>query len=363
MNGLIRIAERFATGAPVLSVVPFGSGLINDTYLVRAGGAGFVLQRINPRVFPAPERIMANLAVLAEHLAARADPGLRLPELIPATDGAPFVRDAEGRVWRLLSLIPDACAPPRVETEAQAAEVGRVLGTFHRLVSDLPPERLGLTLPGFHDTPAYLARFTQVLRQSGGACHTPAVRAAVREVAALRRGVDVLVAARREGLIPERVTHGDPKLDNVLFDRAGRRAVSLVDLDTVQPGLWLQDLGDCVRSSCNRCGEAPSGGAQAQLDLRLFAAFLGAYAAETRGLLTPAEIALVFEAVRLIPLELGLRFLTDHLEGDRYFRVSAPGENLVKARVQFALAADVVRQERAIRALVDDCFAGGGNGG
>jgi Ser/Thr protein kinase RdoA (MazF antagonist) len=360
MDGLITIAERFATGAPVVSVVPFGSGLINDTYLVRAGEGGFVLQRVNPRVFPAPERIIANLAVLSEHLTRHGDPGLRLPALIPAADGAPWVRDAEGVVWRLMTLIPDARALPRVETDAEAAEVGRVLGTFHRLVSDLPAERLAITLPGFHDTPAYLERFTQVLQHGGGFCHTPEVRAAIREVAAGRAGVEVLEMARRQRRLPERVTHGDPKLDNILFDLAGRRALSLVDLDTVQPGLWLQDLGDCVRSCCNRRGEAPGGEPAAELDLGLFAALLGAYAEETRSLLAPVETALVYEAVRLVPFELGLRFLTDHLEGDRYFRVSAPGENLAKARVQLALAADVARKERAIRALASARLGSGG---
>lgn len=360
MDGLIAIAERFATGAPVVSVAPLGCGLINDTYLVKTGEGGFVLQRINARVFPAPERIMANLEVLTEHLARHGAPGLRLPVLIPAADGTPWVRDAEGSVWRLMTLIPDAHALPRVETEAQAAEVGRVLGAFHRLVSDLPAERLAITLPGFHDTPAYLERFTQVLQRGGGVCQTPQVRLAVREVAAGRTGVEVLEVARRQGRIPERVTHGDPKLDNILFDRDGRRALSLVDLDTVQPGLWLQDLGDCVRSCCNRRGESPGGEPAAELDLGLLAALLGAYAEQTRGLLAPAETALVYEAVRLVPFELGLRFLTDHLEGDRYFRVTAPGENLVKARVQLALAADVARKEPLIRALAAECLGPAG---
>lgn len=358
----VQVAERFAIGLPVASVVPFGTGLINDTYLVAAGEGGFVLQRINPRVFPAPERIMANLAVLARHLGRQADSGLRLPVLISAADGTPWVRDAEGSVWRLMTLIPDARALPRVETEAQAAEIGRVLGSFHRLVSDLPAQRLAITLPGFHDTPAYLQRFTQVLQRGGGVCHTPEVREAIREVAAGRGGVDMLEVARQQGLIVERVTHGDPKLDNILFDLAGCRALSLVDLDTVQPGLWLLDLGDCVRSCCNRRGEAPGSEPAVELDLGLFAALLGAYAEETRGLLAPAEISLVYEAVRLVPFELGLRFLTDHLEGDRYFRVSAPGENLTKARVQLALSADVMRKERAIRALVAEHLGPRGDG-
>jgi Ser/Thr protein kinase RdoA (MazF antagonist) len=168
--------------------------------------------------------------------------------------------------------------------------------------------------------------------------------------------VDVLEDARRLGRIPVRVVHGDPKLDNILFDRTRTRALALIDLDTVQPGLVHHDIGDCVRSCCNRSGESPEGEPRAELDLDVFRDILGAYSAETRDLLTPAEIELVSDAVRLIPFELGLRFLTDHLEGDRYFKVGEPGQNLRRALVQFALVADIEGKEREIRRIVADGF-------
>jgi Ser/Thr protein kinase RdoA (MazF antagonist) len=151
-----------------------------------------------------------------------------------------------------------------------------------------------------------------------------------------------------------RVIHGDPKVDNLLFDAAGERALCLIDLDTVQPGLLHHDIGDCLRSCCNRGGEA--GATTARFDLALCEALLAGYAAATAGLLGAAEIDLIAPAIRLIPLELGIRFLTDHLQGDRYFRVRHRGENLTKAHRQLALVADIERQAAAIEAAVQHAF-------
>jgi Ser/Thr protein kinase RdoA (MazF antagonist) len=356
------IAGRFSIPARIERVEPMGSGLINDTFLVTAGSAGWVLQRINGRVFPHPERIMGNLTILSAHLSDRGEAGIRIPAPVPAADGRPFVRDPEGGVWRLMELIPEARTLTAIETPAQAREVGRALGRFHRLTSDLDPGRLAVTLPGFHVTPAYLERFTSALRIGGGLCHTERIREAIRFTAARRGIVDILEDARRQGRIPVRVVHGDPKLDNILFDRTATRALGLIDLDTVQPGLAHHDIADCLRSCGNRGGESPEGEPRASLDLDICRDILGAYCGETRGLLTPAEIELIYDAVRLIPFELGLRFLTDHLEGDRYFKVREPGQNLRRALVQFALVEDVEGKEREIRGIVADGFRQGVRG-
>ena len=153
--------------------------------------------------------------------------------------------------------------------------------------------------------------------------------------------------------------HGDPKLDNILFDTKRRRALALIDLDTVQPGLIQQDLGDCLRSCCNRSGEESRDQGSVRFDLELCAAILGAYAEETRGLLGPGDLAVLYDSIRLLPYELALRFLTDHLEGDRYFRVAYQGQNLEKARIQLDLLADIESRETAIRRLIADAFGCG----
>jgi Ser/Thr protein kinase RdoA (MazF antagonist) len=176
-------------------------------------------------------------------------------------------------------------------------------------------------------------------------------------VAARRESLDLLEQARAAGQIPERLVHGDPKLDNLLFDAEGRRALALIDLDTVQPGLTLHDIGDCLRSCCNRQGESASK-SRVGFDLAVCLPLLQAYADRTQGLLVPAEVTLLFAAIRLIPFELGLRFLTDHLQGNPWFRVSAPGQNLAKARIQFSLVADIEGKEREIQAIIAACFGG-----
>ena len=343
------IVAGFAVGTLQGPIVPLGRGLINTTFAVTTSTGPYVLQRVNRLVFPAPERIMANLAVLAAHAAGR--DGLRVPALIPAKDGQPFLRTPDGEVWRLMELIPDAVTLTRLETAAQARQVGLALGRFHRLTSDLAPERLGITLPGFHDTPDYLARHLALCAEVDPSACDAAV-SACRAFIDVRRGLErVLEDARAAGLIRWRVTHGDPKIDNILFHAAAGQAVALIDLDTVQPGLIQHDVGDCLRSCCNRRGESAAG-ERVYFDLGFCDQVLSAYAEETRGFLSPAEVARLYDGIRLMPFELGLRFLNDHLEGDRYFRVSHRGQNLHKATIQFALVADIEAKESEIRRLI-----------
>lgn len=348
------LAAQFAIAPPLGAIAPLGGGLINDTFSLEAGGQRYVLQRINGTVFPDPAQIMANLRMLAAHLvelAARGESVPRLPALIATRDGADTVRDGDGSVWRLLEFIPDAVTLPRLATLTQARAVGALLGRFHRAVASLPIARLGDSLPGFHATPAYLARLETVVTHAD--CRTPAIRAALAFVRARQTLAEVLDRAWRSGRIVRRITHGDPKLDNILFTRDGRQALALIDLDTVQPGLIQHDLGDCLRSCCQR--SAPDG-TGARFARSLCAGILTGYAGEMRALLTVADIALFYDAIRLLPFELGIRFLADHLEGDRYFRVAAQGENLRRAEAQFALVADIERQESALRALIARCF-------
>lgn len=352
-----RMAQRFAVASGPLTIEPLGRGLINETFRVTAGTDRWVLQRINGQVFPDPAGIMANLSRLGAHLARQGVVDLTWPELARTPEAATWTQDETGAVWRLMSFIPGQPLE-RIADAHQAAAVGRLLGAFHRAVADLDPASLTVTLPGFHVTPGYLEPFDRAAREAVAAPQ-PGLEAALAFVAARREGLDLLEQARAAGQIPERLVHGDPKLDNLLFDAEGRQALALIDLDTVQPGLTLHDIGDCLRSCCNRGGESADASRLA-FDLNVCRPLLRAYADQTQGLLAPAEVALLFAAIRLIPFELGLRFLTDHLQGDRWFRVSVPGQNLARARVQFALVADIERQEGEIRAIIAACFGGFG---
>lgn len=360
---LLALAEGFAIAGTPIRAAPIGQGLINDTFALDTDARCYILQRVNRSVFPQPERIMHNLGVLAKHLRQQTAPGILIPTPIPRRDGSAFAVDAGGNLWRLMERIPDAVSLPRVETRAQGAEVGFTLGRFHRLVADLDPGRLAITLPHFHHTGGYLNQLDRVLagvwtqQAASGTDTDPELAYCLAEVDRRRGQANVLDAARRTGRIPLRVTHGDPKLDNILFHRDNGRALGLIDLDTVQPGLIQHDLGDCLRSCCNRRGESGPTEDGVQFDLDVCEAILRAYARETRGMLDPADLAGLYDGIRLIPLELGVRFLTDHLAGDRYFRVRVRGENLAKARTQLALALDIERKERAIRRLIHDAYA------
>lgn len=346
------IARGFLGAESDVSARPLGHGLVNDSFLVSSARGTFVLQRINTAVFPNAAGIMANLARLQALVTERPQAGLRLPRMIPAPDGRMLLGDADGGCWRLMEYIAGSRVLTRIDSDAQAREIGGILGRFHRLATDLDPGSLAITLPGFHDTPAYLDQLAATRR------NTPVDDAQVTEAVAFIEArqdpIGRLAQAHAQGLLPLRVTHGDPKIDNLLFARDRDQALCLIDLDTVQPGLVHHDIGDCLRSCCNRRGESAAG--DVRFDLDTCRGILSGYAQASRGLLSPAEIGLLYPAIRLLPLELGIRFLTDHLQGDHWFRVRAPGQNLAKARVQLALVADIEAKRDDIERIIRDCF-------
>jgi Ser/Thr protein kinase RdoA (MazF antagonist) len=274
-----------------------------------------------------------------------------MPIIYPTRDGKDYYLDSEGGVWRALSFIEETRCSDVITSLGQAEEVGFALGRFHRLVKDLDPRCLHDILPGFHITPHYLERFTAVAAQTKVTAATPELRFCFAFIEARRQQASVLEEAKYQGL-SLRPIHGDPKLNNILFDEKSDLAISIVDLDTVKPGLVHYDLGDCLRSCCNRTGECPPNIAAVHFDLDLCRAILKGYFAEARDFLDKHDYALVYEAIRLIPFELGLRFLTDHLEGNKYFKVNAAEQNLYRAMTQFRLTASIEQNASWIKRLV-----------
>ncbi|BCX80858.1 N-acetylhexosamine 1-kinase [Methylomarinovum caldicuralii] len=317
------VAARFALPGRVVAVEPLGRGLINDTWRLVTTEARGVLQRLNGAVFPRPDRIMANLRIVSRHLAAAP---IRLPQPIPPVDGGDLVV-ADGHAWRLLEHLPGITLTALRDLH-DAAALGRSLGKLHRGLADLDPGRLHDTLPGFHEMAHYLSQFDRQLTDGPVDAET----ASLIEFIEARRA---RALALEETGSPRRVIHGDPKLDNVLFDPRSRTPLAWIDPDTLKPGLWLWDVGDCVRSAC---------GAGGRFRLERALALLGSWWREVRPVLTRAERDWVPEAVWRLPFELGVRFLIDHLAGDRYFKVNYRGENLERARGQFALTAAIERQ-------------------
>jgi len=365
---LLTAAQQFTPQGQVLEVREYGQGNVHDTFLVTVSDAGakhFILQRLNTRVFPRPELIMQNLRTFTAHMCGRLrrEPlprGRRweVPAVLLNRDGGDHWLDPAGSFWRALSFIKDAQSFDTVRDLTHAREVGSALGRFHHLLCDLPPARLADTLPGFHLTPGYLQHYDGVLAKNP-AKKSPEADFCLRFVAQRRTWAGVLEDAKAGGELPVRVIHGDPKVNNVLLDAATGRAVALVDLDTVKPGLVHYDLGDCLRSGCNPLGEETGDWETVRFDPETCRALLQGYLPLARDFLTAGDYDYLYDAVRLLPFELGLRFFTDYLEGNSYFKARHPEHNLARALVQFRLTESIESQESAIRGIIRDLSEGG----
>ena len=361
-EALEAIADRFHPREQITAIRSLGSGNVNETFLVTHKGSGktesFVMQRLNTAVFERPELVMRNLQALGEHIDRRLatpPPELKgrrweLPRIVPCrSEDAAWV-EHNGDFWRSITFIGDATTSDEIKDCNHANELGYGLGMFHNLIHDLAIHQLADTLENFHVTPEYLNRYDIVLK-------TPAVLDSAEQAACAfidkrRDGVDVLEAALARGELQHRPIHGDPKINNVMIDETSGKAVGLIDLDTVKPGLIHYDIGDCIRSCCNPAGEEASDLASVGFDLNLCEAMLDGYLKVARGFLSSWDLHYLPDCIRLIPLELGLRFLTDHLEGNVYFKTERPGHNLQRAAVQFKLVKDIENQMPALQRLI-----------
>lgn len=341
---------RFALSGELLSFERYGNGHINDTLLVTcAGGSVYVAQRLNKHVFPDGAAVMTNIARVLDHLArSEPDPARRLT-LIPTRDGARFLTDDAGYHWRVYPFISGARTIERVNEPAQARAAALAFARFLAVLADLPGGPLATVISGFHDTPARLARLAAAAQAD--ACGRKA------EVAddlawALAQGTlaATLTGARDRGGLSDVATHNDTKINNLLMEPSGVVAQCVIDLDTLMPGLPLYDFGDLVRTASCRAAED---GAPADMipDMSLMAGLVEGWLAGRGAALQPAERELMPLAGAVITYECGMRFLTDHLEGDRYFKIKRPGHNLERARAQFALARGIISRRDDIARL------------
>ena len=343
---LREISALFDIRADFIDGMPYGSGHINDTYCASFDQAGmrpirYILQRINTNVFKTPELLMENIARVTRHslerLIGEGNPEARRRTLtcIPAVDGKPYAVDARGGYWRVYPFIEGATGHDEIQTNEQAFEAARAFGNFQKLAAGLGGERLHETIPDFHNTPKRL----EALRAAIDA--DPMNRAAeVKEEIAFveARAADCsrITNLIKAGVIPERVTHNDTKLNNVLLDDKTAEGVCVIDLDTTMPGSALYDFGDMVRTATPTTREDSTD--LGKLDLRMdrFEALVHGYLDSARSFLNAAEIKHLAFSGKLLTLECGIRFLTDFLQGDVYFKIKHPQHNLDRCRNQFA---------------------------
>jgi hypothetical protein len=355
------IISHFAIPGTFLKADRFGSGLINDTYLCEFKDHGtlrkYILQHINTSVFKHPDLVMENVELVTSHIVNKLraqgvpDPYGRALMLIHTRNGLSYHTDHDKGFWRAFHFIESCTVFDRVTDTKHAFEIGRGLGMFQALVSDLSPERLHDTLPGFHRTPLYLQEFDETLHGDAKG-RTKEVERESAFVGRRRQLAPLLTDLIDSHQIPVRVVHNDPKVNNVLIHSVTGKAVCMVDLDTVKPGSVLFDFGDCVRSAANPSGEDAEDLDKVGIDLALFEAVAGGYLHEARAFLAEKEVEMLPISVKVITFELGLRFLTDYLRGDRYFKIKYADHNLHRARVQFRLLESMELAEEKMISIV-----------
>ncbi len=356
------VVRSFALHGDFVSVSAYGSGHINSTFVVAMNQAGvtirYIIQRINDRIFKDPVALMENVCRVTGEAADRLraggipDASRRTLTVVPTWGGEGLLRTPEGEFWRCYLFIEGAKTYDMIETPAQALAASRAFGEFQKLVSGLRGPRLHETITGFHDTRARFARLSEV----AGADPLGRLAGASAEWDFARAHEDitgVLLDLQASGEIPERVTHNDTKLNNVMMDEASGEGVCVVDLDTVMPGLALYDFGDMVRTATSPAAEDERDLSKVGMMMPMFEALVRGYLSSTSDMLTEAECANLAFSGKLITLEIGLRFLTDYLEGDVYFKTTRPEHNLDRCRTQFALVRSIEAQEDAMKRFVD----------
>jgi Ser/Thr protein kinase RdoA (MazF antagonist) len=359
-SDLKAICGLFAVEGRWVSSCPIPSGHINDTYCseFEVGGkrVRYVNQRINHLVFRQPEKLMENIERVTRFareriIAAGGDARRETLTIVPTRDGRSFHKTPEGHYWRMFHYIDGARTYDKVEDLRHVYAASRAFGAFQKMLSQMPGGRLHETIPYFHHTRKRFEAFGDALRRDA-ASRAAGVGPEVDFVLAREKDTGVVVDGLAAGGIPERVTHNDTKLNNVMIDDRTGQGICVIDLDTVMPGSVLYDFGDSVRLGAATAAEDERDLDKVGFDLRLFDRLAEGYLDAARDFLTDEESRLLAFSAKLLTLECGIRFLTDHLNGDVYFKVHREAHNLDRARTQFKMVAEMERRTGEMEAIV-----------
>ncbi|MEZ5072252.1 MAG: aminoglycoside phosphotransferase family protein [Bacteroidales bacterium] len=344
---LAEIAGQFQTSGPIVRIPEHGSGHINDSYRLVNGSVcqpDYLLQRVNHYVFKDVPLLMRNMELVTRHIRSvlmeqdTTDYERKSLEIIPTVSGDSFFNDPDGNFWRVINYIPEHLVFERASDPSLAYEGALQFGGFTRMLDGLSPEGLGDTIPNFHNMRYRLDNLAVAIREdrAGRVRLVPDELAYVREVADLMCTIQDL---GDKGTIPRRVTHNDTKISNVLFD-LDRKGLCVIDLDTVMPGYVHYDFGDGIRTFTNTGEEDDEDLGNISMNLDMYREFARGFLEATRDILQPAEADSLVYAGLLFPFIMAVRFLTDYLAGDVYYKIKHPDHNLIRARAQFHLAQD-----------------------
>ena len=334
-----KILKAFAFDGKVVSSEKYGSGHINSTFLVVTDtGKRYILQKINNTIFPNVEGLMNNIMLVTEHLKKKYDDPRRVLNIIKTTDGKPYT-EVGGEYWRAYDFVEDSICLQLPENNDDFYESAVAFGNFGQELSDFPVEKLIEVIPDFHNTPSRFKKFHEVLEKDPLG-RSALVQEEIKFCLDREEEMGTLQRLRNEKVLPDRVTHNDTKLNNVLLDKNTRKSLCVIDLDTVMPGLCLYDYGDSIRFGASTALEDEKDLSKVSMSLELFEIYTKGFL-KSCPYLTEEEREYLPMGAKTMTFECGLRFLTDYIDGDHYFAVHREGHNLDRARTQFKLVADM----------------------
>jgi thiamine kinase-like enzyme len=353
---------NFVLYGEMIGIGPFGGGHINDTFVSVWDQGGtrirYLHQRINEKVFTRPEEVMENIDRVTKHITRKLIAGgepswsRRTLSVIPAKDGRPWVRDSEGGWWRTYLFIEETHTLELANSPGDGRVLGASIGRFQKQLADLPPPRLHETIPDFHNMEKRYERFYRAVSQDTYK-KAKEVQEEISFMAENEERGRVLIGSLKAGTIPERICHNDTKMNNILIDNSNNAALCVGDLDTVMPGASLFDTGDLIRTVTTRAEEDERDLSKVIFDLAFFESLLDGYLSEASTFLTVEEKKLLTESGRNITQIMGLRFLTDYLEGNHYYRISRESHNIDRCRNQIALIRSMDKHWNEAEATVE----------
>ena len=360
-NFLSEVLEAFDFGAPVVGAMRYGCGHINDTFCVHTQPADyacrcFILQRMSSAAFKRPDQLMRNIIGVTEFLgnkiaAAGGDRTREAMEVIRPKNGEDYYTDSEGGAWRVYPFVKDIYCYQTADTPELFAASGRAFGRFQKMLDGYPADTLFETIPNFHNTEDRLSKLKAAI-EADSMGRVKDCKAEIEFVLQREADCSVALQALRDGILPLRVTHNDTKLNNVLIDLKTGEGICVIDLDTVMPGLSINDFGDSIRFGANHCAEDEKDLSKMYIDLELYEVYAKAFIEGAGGTLTDAELEYLPWGAKLMTFECGIRFLTDYLVGDTYFRIHREGQNLDRCRTQFKLVSDMEAHWDEMNAII-----------
>ena len=346
------VLTHFPLDTKAVSCDRYGCGHINETYLVvTASGRRYILQKINHRVFRDVAGLMENIAAVTEYLRGQASDPRAVMRLVKTSENAAYL-EYEGEFWRVYDFVEDSICLQQAESPEDFYESAVAFGSFQQQLKDFPAATLHETIPNFHNTADRYRIFKEAIA-ADKAGRVKDVQAEIDFALAREAEAGTLVRLLAEGKLPLRVTHNDTKLNNVMLDAKTRKALCVIDLDTVMPGLSLYDYGDSIRFGAASAAEDEQDLSKVEMRLDLFTTYTKGFLGACPGL-TDLERELLPLGAKLMTLECGVRFLTDYLDGDHYFAIHREGQNLDRCRTQFKLVADMEAKWQQMREIVQE---------